>query len=688
MNIIDTNNRHPNPFLEEYTTPHATTPFDRICVEHYESAMKEGICRQNEEISAIVGNPEAPTFDNTIVAYERSGQLLDRVEATFDNLLSAETTVEMQRLARSLVPLYSEHVDSIFLNEALFERVRTVYNDPASGNLDAERRQLLENLYDSFMRGGANLQGEDKETFRALNRQLSLLQLQFLDNNLAENHAFRMILDEAAQLSGLPQSAVDAAAQTARENGESGWMITLQAPSYNSFMTYADDRQLRRMLYMGFGTRCMHGNQWDNLDVVKKIVNTRMKIVQLLGYTDYAQYKLQRRMAQSNTEVYSLLNQLLDAYAPTAREEYREVQALAQQTEGDGFVVMPWDWAYYSSKLKKQKYKLDSELLRPYLELNRVIAGVFGLATRLYGITFRKNPDIPVYHKEVEAFEVYDQDGTFLAVLYVDFYPRPGKRQGAWMTCYKTQWRNADGTDSRPHISLVMNFTRPVGDRSTLLTFDELKTFLHEFGHALHGIFSNVTYKSLSGTGVYYDFVELPSQFMENYAANKEFLHTFARHYQTDEPIPDEWIDRLIASSNFNAGYACLRQLGFGFLDMAWHTRTTLFDDDVVAYEQQVMAPVQVLPVVKEVCVSAQFGHIFSGEYAAGYYSYKWSEVLDADAYSLFEQRGSFDRATAASFRENILSKGGTEYPMTLYKRFRGQEPAIDALLIRNEIKK
>jgi peptidyl-dipeptidase Dcp len=673
--------------LEEYNTPHGTIPFDRIRVEHYQPAAQEGIRRHNAEIAAIIDHTEAPTFDNTIVAFERAGRLLDEVAGTFNNLLDAETNDGMQQLARTLIPQLTEHADNITLNEPLFERIKTVYNDPTSATLPTEQRQLLEKTYRYFVRNGANLQGDDKEQYRNLSRKLSLLSLQFGDNNLAELNGYRMVLTDSAQLAGLPPSVIDAAAHTAREAGETGWTITLQAPSYGPFMMYADNRNLRELLYMAYSTRCTHENQYDNSDVVKQLVNTRMELAQLLGYTDYAEYVLQERMAQHSEHVYRLLNQLLDAYTPAARQEYQEVQELARQTQGDHFAVIPWDWSYYSRILKEQKYNMDSEQLRPYFELNHVIDGVFGLATRLYGITFRPNPDIPVYHKEVTAFDVFDKDGTFLAVLYTDFHPRAGKRSGAWMTGFKEQWQNADGTDNRPHISLVMNFTRPTADKPALLTFDEVETFMHEFGHALHGILSNVTYAGLSGTNVYYDFVELPSQFMENYATDKEFLHTFARHYQTNELIPDPWIERLVASSNFNAGYACLRQLSFGFLDMAWHTRTTPFDGDVRTYEQAAWAPTQILPVMPEACMSTQFGHIFSGEYAAGYYSYKWSEVLDADAFALFKQRGIFDPVTATSFRDNILSKGGTEHPMVLYKRFRGEEPTIDALLIRNGIK-
>lgn len=678
-----------NPFFENIHTPHGTVPFDRIAVEHYAPAIRRGIECQNEEIDAIVNNLEPANFHNTILALEKSGQLLHRVEVVFDNLLSAETNDAMQELAKELMPLLSEHANNITLNERLFERVKTAYEHRNNEPLTAEQRKLTEDTYEGFVRSGANLQGADKEKYRELSRQLSLLTLQFSENNLKETNDYQLVLTDEAQLKGLPQSAIDAAAETAREKQQEGWVFTLHAPSYVPFLTYAADRDLRKEIYMAYNTKCTHANACNNLDIVKQLVNTRLALAQLLGYKDYATYKLERRMAQNSANVYHLLDQLLEAYKPTAQKEYAEVQALAREEQGANFTLMPWDWGYYSQKLKDRKFNLNDEMLRPYFELENVKKGVFGLATRLYGITFQKNPDIPVYHKDVEAFDVFDKDGSFLAVLYTDFHPREGKRSGAWMTSYKEQWIDEKtGENSRPHISLVMNFTKPTQDKPALLTFGELETFLHEFGHSLHGMFANTTYASLSGTNVYWDFVELPSQFMENFAVEKEFLHTFARHYQTGELIPDELVQRIVNSRNFNAAYACLRQVSFGLLDMAWYTRTTPFEGDVMAYEKQAWARAQVLPSVEGTCMSTQFSHIFAGGYSAGYYSYKWAEVLDADAFSLFKKQGIFDQKTAFSFRENILSRGGTEHPMTLYKRFRGQEPTIDALLIRNGIKK
>lgn len=677
-----------NPFFENIHTPHGTVPFDRIAVEHYAPAIREGIRRQNEEIDAIVHNPAPANFQNTILALELSGELLRRVETVFDNLLSAETNDAMQDLAKELMPLLSEHANNITLNEHLFERVKTAYEHRNDEALTAEQRKLTEDTYEGFVRSGANLQGADKEKYRDLSRQLSLLTLQFSENNLKETNDYQLVLTDNSQLKGLPESAIEAARETAKEKGQGGWIFTLQAPSYVPFLTYADDRELRKELYMAYNTKCTHPNACNNQEIVKQLVNTRLEIARLLGYKDYASYKLERRMAQNSENVYRLLRQLLEAYKPTALKEFAEVQAVAREEQGEDFVLMPWDWSYYSQKLKDRKFNINDEMLRPYFELENVKKGVFGLATRLYGITFRKNPEIPVYHKDVDAYEVFDRDGSFLAVLYTDFHPRAGKRSGAWMTSYKGQWIDQrTGENSRPHVSLVMNFTKPTQDKPALLTFGEVETFLHEFGHSLHGMFANSTYESLSGTNVYWDFVELPSQFMENFATEKEFLHTFARHYQTGELIPDELVQRLIDARNFNVAYACLRQVSFGLLDMAWYTRTTPFEGDVRTYEKKAWAEAQILPQLEETCMSTQFSHIFAGGYAAGYYSYKWAEVLDADAFSLFRQKGIFNPEVAQSFRENILSKGGTEHPMTLYKRFRGQEPTIDALLIRNGIK-
>lgn len=676
-----------NPFLASYHTPHHTHPFDRIKTEHYEPAFREGMRLQNEEIDAIVTNPEAPTFANTIAALEHSGELLDRVCQVFFNLMEAESNDEMQQLAQEISPVLAEHSNNISLNEELFARVKAVY-ERESDTLQGEDRELLQKTYDSFVRSGANLHGEAKDEYRRLSMELSKLTVQFAQNTLKEMARFQLVLTDKAQLAGLPESAVEAAAQTAREKGIEGWVFTLQAPSYRPFLTYCADRELRRKMYMAYMTQCTHGDEFDNMSIVTEIVNTRMKLAHVLGYTTYADFVLQKRMAENAPNVYKLLNELIEAYMPAAQTECEEIRMLAARLEGAEFQVMPWDWAYYAEKLKNEKYNIDQELLRPYFELDKVIEGVFGLATRLYGITFRENKDIPVFHPDVKAYEVFDKDGSYLAVLYADFYPRESKQSGAWMTSFKDQWMEEDGTNSRPHISITTNFTKPTASKPALLTLEEVETFLHEFGHALHGMFANTRYASMSGTSVYRDFVELPSQIMENFAIEKEFLHTFARHYQTGELLPDEYVERIVKASNFNVAYACLRQVSFGLLDMAWYTRQEEFVGDVRAYEQEAWAKAQLLPVVPETCMSVQFSHIMDGGYSAGYYSYKWAEVLDADAFSVFKAKGIFNVDVAASFREHILSKGGTEHPMTLYKRFRGQEPTIDALLQRNGIKK
>ena len=676
-----------NPFLQPYATPHETVPFHLIRLEHYEPAIREGMRQEDEEIAAIVTNTEAPTFANTILPLAESGKLLERVTTVLFNLMSAETCDELEAIAEKMMPELSEHSNNISLNPELFARVKAVYEQRETLTLTPEERQLLEKTYDGFRRNGANLSDADKETYRRLSMELSTLTLRFSQNHLKETNRYELVLTQAEQLQGLPPSAVEAAAHTAAEKGKEGWVITLQAPSYVPFMKYSDCRDLRRELYMAYNTQCTHDNEQNNFDIVRQLVNHRMELARLLGYTDYADYVLRKRMAEDSAHVYRLLDDLLEAYTPAAHREVAEVETLARRLEGDDFQLMPWDFSYYSEKLKNEKYQFDEEALRPYFELSRVKEGVFGLATRLYGITFRRNPDIPVYHPDVDAYEVFDTDGSYLAVLYTDFHPRAGKRSGAWMTSYKEQWTEADGTDSRPHVSVTMNFTKPTADKPALLTFSEVTTFLHEFGHALHGMFARTRFQSMSGTNVYWDFVELPSQFMENFAIEKDFLHTFARHYQTDAPIPDEWIQRIVDASNFNVAYSCLRQVSFGLLDMAWYTRREPFSGDVAAYERQAWQRAQLLPPVDGTCMSVQFGHIMSGGYSAGYYSYKWAEVLDADAFSVFKQHGIFDRATADSFRQHILSKGGTEHPMTLYKRFRGQEPTIDALLKRNGIK-
>ena len=677
-----------NPLLQPYHTLHDTTPFDRIRLTDYEPAIREGMRTEDEEIRSIVENPEKPTFENTVLALEHAGKLLDRITTVFFNLMSAETCDELDAIAEKLMPELSEHANNISLNETLFNRIKQVYQQKEQLTLTPEEQQLLEKTYDSFQRNGANLSETDKATYRELSMELSSLTLKFSQNHLKETNKFELILTDETELEGLPESIREAAAQTAKEKGKEGWVITLQAPSYVPFMKYSKRRDLRKQLYLAYNTQCTHDDELNNEEIVRKLVNLRMQIAQLLGFTDYADYVLRKRMAEDSTHVYRLLDDLLEAYTPKAHQEVAEIKALACSMEGDDFQLMPWDFSYYAEMLKEQKYALNEEELRPYFELEQVKQGIFNLATRLYGITFKENKDIPVFHPDVQAYEVFDRDGSYLAVLYTDFHPRAGKRSGAWMTSYKEQWIEDDGTNSRPHVSVTMNFTKPTAEKPALLTFSEVNTFLHEFGHALHGMFANTRFQCMSGTNVYWDFVELPSQIMENFAIEKEFLNTFARHYQTGEPIPESLIQRIVDASNFNVAYACLRQISFGLLDMAWYTRRTPFEGDVKTYEKEAWKQAQVLPQREETCMSVQFGHIMSGGYAAGYYSYKWAEVLDADAFSVFKEKGIFNREVAGSFRENILSKGGTEHPMKLYKRFRGQAPTIDALLKRNDIRR
>ena len=674
-----------NPLLNVFDTPHGTAPFHLIKTEHFEPAILQAMEIHDKQVETIIQNPEEPTFTNTIEALERSGALLDRVTTIFGNLLSAETSDEMQAIAERIMPQLSKHSNDITLRNELFQRIKYVYDHTDKESLGNEQRMLLQNTYDGFIRSGANLDEAGKERFRQISAEMSVLTLNFSQNNLKETNAYELVLGPE-DLDGLPESTREAYAQNAIERGKEGqYIVTLHAPSFVPFMKYSTRRELRQQLYLAYNTQCTHDNEHNNVEIVKRLVNLRQERAQLLGFSTAADYVLTRRMAENSTNVYHLLDQLLEAYTPTAQREVAEVKALAQELEGKDFELMPWDWAYYSEKLKVKKFDLDEEALRPYFELDNVIEGVFGLAKRIYGIAFAENKNISTYHEDVKAYDVTDKDGRFLAVLYTDFHPRAGKRSGAWMTSYKEQWKDANG-DSRPHISVVMNFTKPTADKPALLTFSEVNTFLHEFGHALHGMFADSTYQSLSGTNVYWDFVELPSQIMENFAIEKDFLNTFAKHYETGETIPEELIRRIVDASNFNVAYACLRQLSFGYLDMAWYTRTTPFEGDVETYEKQAWAKTQILPSVEGTCMSVQFSHIMAGGYSAGYYSYKWAEVLDADAFSLFQEKGIFNPEVANSFRTNVLSKGGTEHPMILYKRFRGQEPSIDALLKRNGI--
>ena len=680
-----------NPFFNDYSTPHNTVPFHLIKLEHYEEAFMEGMKREKEELDKIINNEEEPTFDNTIIYKdETKGEhyydLLGRASTVFSCMLGAETNDDLDALAQKMSPLLTQHANDMQLNEKLFKRIKHVYEHHRE--LTPEEATLLQKVYDGFVRSGALLNEEGKEQFRRLSEEASLLSLQFSQNLLKENKAFELHITNEEDLDGLPESARQMAAHAAQEQNKEGWIFTLDFPSYSPFLTYSTKSELREKLYMAKNTEGIHDNPENNLAICTRLINIRRELAQLLGHETYADYVLEHRMASSVKNVYKLFNDLISAYKPQAIKELKEVEQLAKEMEGDAFEMQPWDFGYYSHKLQLQKYNIDSEMLRPYFELSKVIEGVFGLANRLYGISFKENNEIPVYHQDVKAYDVFDADGSYLAVFYADFHPRKGKQGGAWMTEFQGQWINRKGENIRPHVSVVMNFTKPTPQKPALLTLGEVETFLHEFGHSLHGMFANTRFGSLSGTNVWWDFVELPSQFMENYATEKEFLRTFAYHFESGEPIPDELIDRIIKSKNYLSAYGCLRQVSLGLLDMAYYTQKDEFKEDIITFEKDAWKDAIITKQLPNTCMTTQFSHIISGGYAAGYYSYKWAEVLDADAFSLFKKNGIFDKNTALSFRENILSKGGTEHPMTLYKRFRGQEPTIDALLERNGIKK
>lgn len=690
-NNIKEKGKHVNPFFLPYGTPHETAPFDKITIDDYEEAIIEGIRRDNEQIEKMLNNPEEPTFYNTIVHEDEDEQrkhyydLLDRVTSVFFNLLSAETNDEMDALAQKISPMLTKHSNDISLNPKIFERIKYVYDH--HGILTSEEQRVLENSYDGLVRSGALLNDKDKETLRKLTEKASILSLQFSQNVLKENKAYSLHITDKNKLHGLPETALETALEAAKERNLDGWVFTLDMPSYSPFITYCKDRELRKEIYMARNTICTKDNKENNFDVCKQLVNVRREMAQLLGYKTYADYVMKYRMAAKVENVYKMLNDLIEAYKPTAIKEEAEITALAKEKEGQSFEMQPWDVAYYSHQLQLKKYNFDPEELRPYFEINNVIKGVFNLATKLYGITFKENKNIPVYHPDVKPYEVYDEDGSYLAVLYVDFFPRKGKRDGAWMTEYQGQWIDKNGKNHRPHASLVMNLSKPTKEKPALLRLSEVETFLHEFGHSLHGMFANTRFESLSGTNVWWDFVELPSQFMENFAVEKDFLRTFAFHYQTGEPIPDSLIEKITASRNYNVASACLRQVSFGLLDMAYYTQEEPFCEDIIPFEKKAWEKAIIGKQLPETCMTVQFSHIMAGGYSAGYYSYKWAEVLDADAFSMFKEHGIFNKDIAKSFRDNILSKGGTEHPMTLYKRFRGQEPTIKALLKRNGIK-
>ena len=674
-----------NPFFDDFKGVHATAPFTEIKNEHWMPAIDRGIENAQKEIDAITKQRSTPDFDNTIVALERVGADLNRVLNVFFPLLSANADDEMMNISLEASRKLSEYSTNLVLNEALWQKVKYVYDHRDLYDLTPEQKTLLQNTYDSFALSGAALEGEDRETFRKLSAELSELTTRFGQNVQKELPTYEIWLT-ADDLDGLPASSVNAAAEAAAAKGREGeYLFTLDQPVYMAFMKYSSRPDLREKMYRLYTGRNTKG-EYDNTVVLRRIAELRRQLANLLGAPNYASHSLKRTMAQNPEGVYGLLDRLRDAYKPALQQEMAELTAYATALEGKPVTINPWDYSYYANKLKTDKYSFDEEALRPYFELKNVIDGVFGLATRLYGLQFTQNDSIEVYHPDVKAFDVTDADGKFVGVIYTDFFPRASKRPGAWMTGFRDQYITEDGVDVRPQVSIVMNFTKPTGDTPSLLTPYEVETFLHEFGHALHGLLTDVNYASLSGTSVYRDFVELPSQFNENYLTEREFLDGFARHYQTGEPIPQELVNGLVASAQFGAAYACLRQLMFGYLDMAWHT-TDAPVEDVADFERKATEQVQIFAPVEGSLTSPQFSHIFAGGYAAGYYSYKWAEVLDADAFAQFKKNGIFDKATADSFRTNILMKGGTENPAELYRRFRGQDPGIEALLERDGIK-
>lgn len=667
-----------NPLLAEWDTPHQTPPFDKIELSHYEPAFDAAIACSRAEVDAIINNPAKPTFGNTIVALERQGQLLNRIGGVFFNLMECHTSPEMQAIAQRVQPKLTELSNDLSLNPALFERVKYVYEHP--GRLKGDDKKLLEDTYKSFARQGAALNDEDKELYRQYTTELSNLTLKFGQNALAATNAFTLNITDPKVVAELPDFVREGMAADAKARGEKGWTVTLQAPSYGPFLRYSSNRELKEKLYRAYNSRALGGEN-DNSEIIREIANTRLKIANLLGYKCYADYVLEERMAENTPAVNNFLDELLTATKSYGEADVKRVAEFAKEKGLEG-ELMPWDWSYYSEKYKDEKYALNDEMIKPYLKLENVQKGVFMLANKLYGLNFTPNTEISVYHPEVTAYDVTDEMGRFMSVLYLDFFPRASKRGGAWMTEFRGT-KIVDGVESRPHVSLVMNFTKPTETTPSLLTFDEAETFLHEFGHALHGMLAEGKYESQTGTHVYRDFVELPSQLMENWLTEKEFLDLWAVHYQTGEAIPAELVEKIIDSQNYLAAYLNLRQLSFGMTDMAWHTLTEPYTGDVVEFEVKSLEPTKLMPVVDGTCLGTAFGHIFSGGYAAGYYSYKWAEVLEADAFSLFKEKGIFNREVSDSFRKNVLSKGGTEHPMKLYERFRGHKPATKALIDR-----
>jgi Zn-dependent oligopeptidase len=664
-----------------FNTKHNTAPFSQIKIEDYFPAFQEGIALAKAEIDAIVNNPEAPTFENTIVAMDFSGDILDRLSSIFFNLNSAETNDEMQKIAQEVSPLLSEFGNDIRLNADLFAKVKAVYDQKDSLNLTPEQTTLLDKKYKSFSRNGANLREDKKNQLREIDKELSKLSLQFGENVLAETNNFELHLTDEKDLSGLPEGTIEAARLLAKSQEKEGWIFTLDHPSYVPFLTYADNRELRKKMAIAFGAKAFQNNEFDNQENVLKIAKLRFERANLLGYKTHAHFVLEERMAESPEKVFSFLNDLLAKAKPAAQKEFAELTAFAKELDGIE-QLEKWDGAYYSEKLKQQLFNLDDEKLKPYFQLEKVLDGAFTVAQKLYGLTFTEVFDIDKYHEEVTTYEVKDADNNLVSIFYADFFPRKGKRNGAWMTSFKSQ-SIKDGVNERPHISNVCNFTKPTETKPSLLTFNEVTTLFHEFGHGLHGMLANTVYPSLSGTSVYWDFVELPSQIMENWCYEPEALALFANHYETGEIIPIEYVQKIKESASFQEGLATLRQLSFGLLDMAWHGQDPTNITDLKAFETEQFANTQLYPDVKENAMSTAFSHIFQGGYSSGYYSYKWAEVLDADAFEYFQEKGIFNEEVAKKFKDNVLSKGGTEHPMTLYKRFRGQEPKPEALLKR-----
>ncbi len=674
-----------NIFLNPFNTTGGAVPFDRITTADYEPAIREGIRRHDAEVRAMVDNQEEPTFENTVVALERAGATLNRVLGVFYPMLSCNADDELMAVSERMAPVLSEHFNSITLNERLWQRVKQVHDRFDASRHDVEDGTLMRETYDGFVRSGANLQGDDRERYRQLTKRLTELTLRFDQNALKETSRYELWLTRD-DIAGLPETALDAAKQAARNKGrEDAWLVTLDAPSYVPFMKYSDRRDLREKLYKMYNRQCTQG-EFCNLDVLRDIANTRLEIARLMGCKTFAEHKLRHTMAQKPEAVYDMLDRLRDAYLPVERREMERLTEFASRLEGKPVTIMPWDYSYYSNKEKDSLFEINDELLRPYFELGRVTQGVFGFAKRMYGLRFVPNHDAQVFHPEVEVYDVTDADGKSVGMLYLDFFPRATKQSGAWMTSFREQYIDCDGNDIRPHVTLTMNFTRPTENRPSLLTIREVETFMHEFGHALHQLLTRCKYQSLSGTNVYRDFVEVPSQFNENYVYEREFLDSFARHYLTDEPVPQDLIDKLLASSQYGAAYACVRQLGFGYIDMAWHSITRPYEGDDFQFEYDAVRQVQAFEPVEGCIMSPQFTHIFAGGYAAGYYGYKWAEVIECDAFDKFKHDGIFNPDTARAWVDNVLSRGATEAPMTLYKRFRGAEPGITALMRRDGI--